>query len=112
MVVSELLPLLVTTIAGRSKLPRSMRNLFTRVVFAAHTEKDIRLIVERMATSEVDSGTISVEHLRSVLKMHFEINNKLQIKEIGSLGSMQPFNLRDIFKFMVQNWPYSLELCN
>ena len=78
-----------------------MRNLFTRVVFSEHSEGEIGVIAGQMATTAVETGTISTDHLKSVLKLHFEINRKLQIKEIGGLGSVQPFNLRDIAKFLV-----------
>ncbi|CAF4694006.1 unnamed protein product, partial [Rotaria sp. Silwood1] len=85
---------------GRSKLPRSISNLFTIVQLDDYSEEELRIILNQIFKKELnDDKTITMSQIESLFDMHTSL--KLLVREgtLGRTGGPYELNLRDLSKF-------------
>ncbi|CAF0973740.1 unnamed protein product [Adineta steineri] len=84
---------------GRSRLPRSISNLFTIVQVNDYTEDELRMILHKLFLTEIINNRITVKQLDALFDM--QVSFKLHLSEglIGRTGGPYSVNLRDLSKF-------------
>ncbi|CAF4499017.1 unnamed protein product, partial [Rotaria sp. Silwood2] len=84
---------------GRSKLPRSINNLFTIVQLDDYSEEELRIILDQLFSLDLKKNNITMKDLDALFDMHISL--KLQISEgsLGRTGGPYTVNLRDLAKF-------------
>lgn len=83
---------------GRSRLPRSISNLFASVHLEQSTQEEVRVILEYMFGEELQNGSLSQSQLDSLFYLHCTIKGKIENGEIGRVGGPYEINLRDLAK--------------
>jgi len=86
-----------TSVGNRSKLPRSIANLFTEVILDGYSKEELRTIIPAIFKKLVDNNTITGAQLTSVFAVHNALRAKLAAGEIGA-GGRHDVNLRDLSK--------------
>ncbi|CAF1151526.1 unnamed protein product, partial [Rotaria sordida] len=85
---------------GRSKLPRSISNLFTIVQLDDYSEEELRIILNKIFNQELNEDkTITMSQIELLFDMHTSL--KLLVREgtLGRTGGPYELNLRDLTKF-------------
>ncbi|CAF1361581.1 unnamed protein product [Adineta steineri] len=89
-----------TTIGGgRSKLPRSISNLFTTVQLDDYSEDELRAILNSLFNDELVEDNITEEHLKTLFDLHITLKQKINEGQLGRTGGPYEMNLRDLSKF-------------
>jgi midasin (ATPase involved in ribosome maturation) len=84
---------------GRSRLPRSVRNLFTSVEMQAPGSEELRAIVVQLLYPAVQQGLLDREHVLHLLDFHQAAVKAVQQRDIGrGQGAAAEPNLRDLIK--------------
>ncbi|CAF4794749.1 unnamed protein product, partial [Rotaria sp. Silwood1] len=84
---------------GRSKLPRSISNLFTIVQLEDYKDDELRIILSDLFRIDIHQLTIDNEQLSKIFELHKEIKRDVEQGIIGSMGGPYEMNLRDLSKF-------------
>ncbi|CAF3665321.1 unnamed protein product [Rotaria sp. Silwood1] len=88
-----------TICGGRTKLPRSISNLFTIVQLEEYSTEELRLILNGEFTRELAQGKINMDHLDAVFAMHMFLKKMVDDGQLGRVGGPYELNLRDLAKF-------------
>ncbi|CAF1360682.1 unnamed protein product [Adineta steineri] len=89
-----------TTIGGgRSKLPRSISNLFTTVQLDDYSEDELRAILDSLFNDDLVEDNITEEHLKTLFNLHITLKQKINEGQLGRTGGPYEMNLRDLSKF-------------
>ncbi|CAF3117064.1 unnamed protein product [Rotaria sp. Silwood2] len=83
---------------GRSKLPRSISNLFTTVQLENYKESELSIIVFDLFRSDIGK-TIDEKQVSEIFELHKDIKKHVEQGIIGSMGGPYEMNLRDLSKF-------------
>ncbi|CAF3786308.1 unnamed protein product [Rotaria socialis] len=103
---------------GRSKLPRSINNLFTIVQIDDYSEEELRIILNQLFSFDLEHNNINMAQLDQIFNMHVAF--KLRISE-GALGRTdEPYKinlrdlskLRDVFRHSIDNQLSHYEFLN
>ena len=84
---------------GRSKLPRSIENLFAIVKLEEYDSEELYMIIEDLFKNAISKHYLNKNHLKELYALHKEIKEKYSRREIGRHGGPYEFNLREISKF-------------
>jgi midasin (ATPase involved in ribosome maturation) len=84
---------------GRSRLPRSVRNLFTAVELQAPSSEELKAIMLQLLYPAVQRGLLDKEHVLHLLDFHQAAVQAVQHRDIGrGQGAASEPNLRDLIK--------------
>lgn len=83
---------------GRSRLPRSLRNLFTSVTLQKPDETEVKSIALDIFSSCLDRGLIDQQHATCLLCFHQVAVTAAERRDLGRAGAATEFNLRDLIK--------------
>ena len=89
-----------TTIGGgRSKLPRSISNLFTTVQLKDYNDDELYVILKSLFNDDLKEKIITEDHLKTLFSLHKTIKKKINEGLLGRTGGPYEMNLRDLSKF-------------
>ncbi|CAF3680158.1 unnamed protein product [Rotaria sp. Silwood1] len=90
-----------TTIGGgRSKLPRSISNLFTTVQLDDYDNDELGAILQSLFDYDVEQEkTITRDHLKTLFELHTSLKQEVNQGLLGRTGGPYEMNLRDLSKF-------------
>ena len=84
---------------GRSKLSKSIENLFTIVKLEEYDSEELFMIIVDLFQKAFSKKIVNLKHIIDLYKLHAEIKAKYSRREIGRHGGPYEFNLREIAKF-------------
>ncbi|CAF3688580.1 unnamed protein product [Rotaria sp. Silwood1] len=84
---------------GRSKLPRSISNLFTIVQLDDYSQKELRIILNRLFVHDLDEKNINMDQLDALFQTHTSLKVLVRQGTLGRTGGPYELNLRDLSKF-------------
>ncbi|CAF3117103.1 unnamed protein product [Rotaria sp. Silwood2] len=84
---------------GRSKLPRSVSNLFSIVQLEDYSEDELRTILDNLFRFEQIDKTIDAEQLDRVYALQKTLKEDVRDGKVGRTGGPYELNLRDLSKF-------------
>ncbi|CAF4264296.1 unnamed protein product, partial [Rotaria sordida] len=85
---------------GRSKLPRSISNLFTIVQLDDYSEEELRIILNKIFNQELNEDkTITMSQIELLFDMHTSLKLLVREGSLGRTGGPYELNLRDLTKF-------------
>ena len=84
---------------GRSKLPRSIENLFTIVKLEEYDSEELFMIIIDLFQNAFSKHYVNLSHIQDLYQLHLRIKGKYSRREIGHHGGPYEFNLREIAKF-------------
>ena len=84
---------------GRTKLPRSISNLFTIVQLDDYSENELRIILNSLFQQELTKESISMSQLDALFDLHTSLKELVRQGTIGRTGGPYELNLRDLSKF-------------
>ncbi|CAF1142018.1 unnamed protein product, partial [Didymodactylos carnosus] len=89
-----------TTIGGgRSKLPRSISNLFTIVQLEDYNNDELSAILRSLFNDDLEEENIAEDHLKTLFNLHTTLKQKINKGQLGRTGGPYEMNLRDLSKF-------------
>ncbi|CAF0986919.1 unnamed protein product [Didymodactylos carnosus] len=89
-----------TTIGGgRSKLPRSISNLFTTVQLEDYNNDELSAILGSLFDDDLEEENITEDHLKTLFNLHTTLKQKINEGQLGRTGGPYEMNLRDLSKF-------------
>ena len=83
---------------GRSKLPRSIRNLFSVVSLNEYQDNELFLIVRKLFDDLILEKYLTPDQVQALFKFYIELRQNLMLKKIGRIGGPYEINLRDFTK--------------
>lgn len=83
---------------GRSRLPRSVRNLFTAVQLQKPSAEEIKSITLDLFAECLNSGLLDQQHAACLLNFHTAAVTAAERRDLGRAGAAAEFNLRDLIK--------------
>jgi hypothetical protein len=83
---------------GRSKLPESIKSLFTTVKLDVPTDHELSLILLVVFKSCIDHRLVSEAAVSCIFNFHQAVCAALGRRDIGKVGGPYEFNLRDLIK--------------
>lgn len=83
---------------GRSKLPLSIRNLFSILTIEKHTEVELRLIMTSLFTDLVTEQFMTEKQVDNLFYLYLKLKHMLDKGTIGRVGGPYDINLRDFTK--------------
>lgn len=83
---------------GRSRLPRSIGNLFASVLLEQPLDEEVRAILDFLFRSEIKKQYLSVQQLGDLFALHCIIKGMVGKGDIGRVGGPYEINLRDLVK--------------
>ena len=85
---------------GRSKLPRSVQNLFTQVNLDVCRDEELYSIILNLFSDLTNTeGCLTFDDLKNLFDFYIDLKSRLSAKEIGRIGGPYELNLRDFVKF-------------
>ena len=84
---------------GRSKLPRSISNLFTVVQLDDYSENELRIILLRLFAHDLKEQNINMDQLDALFDTHVSLKVLVRQGHVGRIGGPYELNLRDLSKF-------------
>lgn len=83
---------------GRSRLPRSVRNLFTAVQLEKPSEQEVQSIAVDIFSNCLSAGLLDQQHAAGLLDFHQAAAIAAERRDLGRGGTAAEFNLRDLIK--------------
>ena len=83
---------------GRTKLPRSIRNLFTIVHLDAYHDDELKLIVKSLFSELVLDTFLTEAQVDQLFEFYLELRKMIVRKDVGRIGGPYDINLRDFTK--------------
>ena len=83
---------------GRSKLPRSIRNLLTVVHLDEYDENELKIIVKKLFLDLVSENLITDTQVDKLFEFYLNLRKKIKNKDVGKVGGPYEVNLRDFTK--------------
>jgi hypothetical protein len=83
---------------GRTKLPESIKSLFTAVKLDVPTDKELSLILLSVFKSCIQRSLVSAPAVSCIFNFHQAVCAALSRRDIGKVGGPYEFNLRDLIK--------------
>ena len=84
---------------GRSKLPRGITNLFTKVTLKEYHPLELKVILKKICARQLDNSAqdASLDNtlLDGIFRVHEEVQKLVRRRDIGRQGGPYEFNLRD-----------------
>ena len=87
-----------STGGGRGKLPRSVESYFLQVQLANFEVLELMHITIALLRSHVEAGYLTNKFIEKINLFHYDISEKVRLRQIGHVGRPNHFNLRDIEK--------------
>ncbi|CAF5108400.1 unnamed protein product, partial [Rotaria magnacalcarata] len=84
---------------GRSKLPRSISNLFSIVQLDDYSENELRMILLRLFAHDLKENNINMNQLDALFDTHISLKVLVRQGNLGRTGGPYELNLRDLSKF-------------
>eukprot|EP01127_Copromyxa_protea_P008978 TRINITY_DN2080_c0_g1_i4.p1 TRINITY_DN2080_c0_g1~~TRINITY_DN2080_c0_g1_i4.p1 ORF type:complete len:7466 (-),score=1064.85 TRINITY_DN2080_c0_g1_i4:44-22441(-) len=84
---------------GRSKLPRSIKNLFATVKLEDYDPRELRIILNAIFKSAVNDGDLTDDHITALFNLQKDVKDAVTKHVIGRVGGPFEFNLRNFSKF-------------
>eukprot|EP00467_Chlorarachnion_reptans_P010801 CAMPEP_0114502740 /NCGR_PEP_ID=MMETSP0109-20121206/9264_1 /TAXON_ID=29199 /ORGANISM="Chlorarachnion reptans, Strain CCCM449" /LENGTH=7408 /DNA_ID=CAMNT_0001680699 /DNA_START=96 /DNA_END=22323 /DNA_ORIENTATION=+ len=85
---------------GRSKLPTSIKALFTSVTLDKLKDKELENIFKARTKRLVDEKLLTKSIRDKILKIHNEVMKEADQRKIGQVGGPFEFNLRDLLRLV------------
>jgi hypothetical protein len=83
---------------GRSRLPRSVRNLFTAVQLQKPSADEVKCITLDLFADCLNCGLLDKQHAACLLNFHTAAVTAAERRDLGRAGAAAEFNLRDLIK--------------
>jgi MoxR-like ATPase len=83
---------------GRSRLPRSIGNLFASVHLEESSQEELRVIIAYMFANQLEDKSISQPQLQALFDLHWTIKSMIEKSIVGRVGGPYEINLRDLAK--------------
>ena len=82
---------------GRSKLPRGITNLFTKVTLKEYHPLELKMILNKICARQLHGQDASLDNtlLDGIFRVHEEVQELVHRRDIGRQGGPYEFNLRD-----------------
>ena len=83
---------------GRSKLPRSVRNLFTTILVEGHGEHELAAIFKDSCADMMNKGDITEDLVDQIFKVHNDIREEVHNRTLGRVGGPYEINVRQLMQ--------------
>ena len=83
---------------GRSRLPRSIGNLFASVHLEESSQEELRVILAYMFAKQLKDKSLSQPQLQALFNLHWTIKSMIEKSIVGRVGGPYEINLRDLAK--------------